>query len=233
MASLLHGVENSSAASYVQIHTRVSLWYLREAAEEWRGHGQHWVESWPCCWLFEWPWANPFTFLRPPFPHMWKELGAILGGVLVRSKCLVHEKCLTQGGWEQTPVHSGDGSEGLPWRLSSVIFQRSRRKERCFPHVGPWGLFSDLPLCRLGGRQTQSLFEVDCPRRWPHNRAAFPAPLPGPCCGFLTVLPTLVFLANDRLRGKAVLCIKSIPLILYWSSAYKYHENRTGMEGGS
>ena len=44
---------------------------------------------------------------------MWKELGAILGGVLVRSKCFVHEKCLTQGGWEQTPVHSGDGSEGL------------------------------------------------------------------------------------------------------------------------
>ena len=153
MASLLHGVENSSASSYVQIHTRVSLWYLREAAAEWKGHGhrlsQHWVESWPCSGLVERPWANPFTFLRPPFPHMWKELGAILGGVLVRSECLVHEKCLTQGGWEQTPVHSGDGSEGLPWRLSSVIFQRSRRKQRCFPHVGPWGLFSDLPLCRL------------------------------------------------------------------------------------
>lgn len=101
MASLLHGVETSSAASYVQIHTRVSLWYPQKAAAKWRGWGhrlsQHWVESWPCCWRVEWPWANLFTFLRLTFPHMWKELGTILGGVLVRSKCLVHAKCLMQG----------------------------------------------------------------------------------------------------------------------------------------
>ena len=37
MASLLHRVENSSAASCVQIHARVCLWYPQKAAAKWRG----------------------------------------------------------------------------------------------------------------------------------------------------------------------------------------------------
>lgn len=130
------------------------------------GFSQHWVSVLA---LLRTGWmalGKSLHLFKTYFPHLWKKHNTVPGGVLVRTKCLVHAKYLIQdqlGAETQGIVVMV--SELLPWLLSSV--DGAEIKAEGVLLSSPWALLSvlwpaaitlfaspaTLPLCSLDVRQ--------------------------------------------------------------------------------